>query len=299
MYNLKKMIEGAKVVCFDIFDTLLLRKIDEWEKVFDIVGKKYSIYDYKIIRKEVQKLCANKSNKKDFSFDDIYKSILNKHNVSVDYKDIIKNEIQLVNNMLIENKEIKEILEYAIMHNKKIYLVSDIIYDKRDIVSLLSEHGYKNIGDIYYVDKDKELDIIENIIKNEELHIYELLYIGNIINLEKIENSNYYTYTRCTDSEKDFDIDEYEFNKGVYTFLYNKNNSFWYNLGVKVGGPIYLPLYLWLRDKVKGKKIYFNFRDGYNLYKIFKKNNEADVRLIDISYKDLLGLLYHLYLLTV
>lgn len=85
------------------------------------------------------------------------------------------------------------------------------------------------------------------------------------------------------------EIDEYEFNKGIFNLLYNESNSFWYNIGVRIGGPLYLPLYLWLKDRIKGKKILFHSQDGCNIYKIFEKyDGEADTHIINISNRALL-----------
>lgn len=71
--------------------------------------------------------------------------------------------------------------------------------------------------------------------------------------------------------------------------MQKKRNSFWYNLGMEVGGPLYMVLYLWLFDKIKGsnKKIYFLSKSGYYLYKILKNTGYDNMEYLPVSSADL------------
>ena len=52
--KIKRYINQAKVVSFDVFDTLIFRKVNEPEAVFDLVGQHFGIMDFRKIRMDAQ-----------------------------------------------------------------------------------------------------------------------------------------------------------------------------------------------------------------------------------------------------
>lgn len=84
------------------------------------------------------------------------------------------------------------------------------------------------------------------------------------------------------------EIDEYEFNSEIRNLLCSGENTFLYNLGVEVGGPIYLPFLLWIKEKVQNRKIYFNSVDGKVMYNLFEKFYENEIVIIDVPLDSVL-----------
>ena len=68
-----------------------------------------------------------------------------------------------------------------------------------------------------------------------------------------------------------------------------EQRGFWYNLGLEVGGPLYLDLYRWLFEKTaqEGKRVYFLAPGGYNLYRIFEKQGVKNISYLSLA-QDLL-----------
>lgn len=71
--------------------------------------------------------------------------------------------------------------------------------------------------------------------------------------------------------------------------MQKKRNSFWYNLGMEVGGPLYMVLYIWLFDKIRvsNKKIYFLSKSGYYLYRILKNTGYDNMEYLPVSKADI------------
>ena len=51
---LKQQIREAKLISFDIFDTLLFRKTNTPETVFDLIGKYFGIHGFRKMRMDAQ-----------------------------------------------------------------------------------------------------------------------------------------------------------------------------------------------------------------------------------------------------
>ena len=56
--ELEEKILSAKVISFDLFDTLVIRIFDNPEILFDLIGKKFNITNFKAIRTSMQNKCG-------------------------------------------------------------------------------------------------------------------------------------------------------------------------------------------------------------------------------------------------
>lgn len=54
LVTLRFLAKDVKVVSFDFFDTLFIRPIDDPEDVFDFIGIKYNISDFRALRKKLK-----------------------------------------------------------------------------------------------------------------------------------------------------------------------------------------------------------------------------------------------------
>ena len=80
---IKKKIRNAKIVSFDVFDTLLLRNVCRPIDVFEIVENLYSNrygenIKFKKLRIDAEKKVRERSKKEDICFDEIYNYIYSK-----------------------------------------------------------------------------------------------------------------------------------------------------------------------------------------------------------------------------
>ena len=64
-----------------------------------------------------------------------------------------------------------------------------------------------------------------------------------------------------------------------------ETNSFWYDLGFRVGGPLYKGLLEWIEEEAvnTGKEVFFISGSGYNLYALLKNKGYTNVKYVDLS----------------
>ena len=96
---LKQLINEAEVVSFDVFDTLLFRKVDTPETIFDIVGKCFHIHGFRKLRVD----CQNEASRRTYAIhryphadmDEIYEVLSEHMEIPVDWQQVKKFEIQI------------------------------------------------------------------------------------------------------------------------------------------------------------------------------------------------------------
>lgn len=298
--KLKTLIDEAKVVSFDMFDTLLFRKVNSPEIIFDIIGKKYGILGFRKLRMDIQDQASRDVYEKygypHADMNDIYEHMEKHTEYGVDWHDVKNYEIQLERDALVANKEIKDVYNYAKSIGKRVVVVSDMYLLADTLRLYLEDNGFDGFDHIYcsadeHVAKFNKL-LYERVIEKEGIKYSELLHIGDSQSADvEIPNEygiNTYLYKPSAEIDKIASLDDSDIDKGIYKILYDDKKGFWYNVGVEVGGPIYLSLYEWLLSKTANKNIFFLARDGYNLYNIFLKNNHDNVKYLEVSRRSLL-----------
>ncbi len=298
--NLKSLIDNAKVISFDMFDTLLYRKVNSPETIFDIIGNCYGINGFRKLRMETQdqasKIVYEKYGYPHADMNDIYNEMKKHTEFNVDWDEVKQFEIELERDALVANCEMKTVYEYAKAQGKRVIVVSDMYLLKDTLKIYLDDNGYSELDNIYcsadeHVAKFNKL-LYERVVENEGIEYSELLHIGDNqyadVDIPKEYGINTYLYKTSADIDKIATLDDSDIDKGLYKILYDENKGFWYNLGVEVGGPLYLSLYDWLINKKENKKIYFLARDGYNLYHIFKKHGINNAYYLEVSRRSLL-----------
>lgn len=297
---LKKNIEQAKVVSFDIFDTLLFRKVNKPEDIFVLLEKKVKISGFAKKREELQMQASMKAERElllpHADMDYIYDYMKANMQEDVDFDEIKNMEIELERDALFANPEIKEIYDYAKKLNKKVIAVSDMYLLKKDIEVFLKDNGYADIDNIYVsADEHKTKyngDLFSYVATMENVDCSNILHIGDnyqsdYVNAKKA-GLNAFHY-KC------FTLENLENDKTSVVNMINaltyKSDDFWYRLGVKVGGPLYLGIYRWFKEYIKNEKyekIFFLSRDGYILYNICKERKEENIDYLYVSRRGLL-----------
>lgn len=148
---LKEKIKEHDIISFDIFDTLIMRKVLYPQDVFDIVDYKakkigIQVNEYKKSRIEAEHDLYHVTNPTIY---DIYNQLQIKTGISdKDKSQLLEIEISVEKQILITRKKMVEILHYAIGVGKKVYLISDMYMTKEIMESILSElkiFGYDDI----------------------------------------------------------------------------------------------------------------------------------------------------------
>lgn len=298
---LKSKIDRAKVVSFDIFDTLLFRKTNTPETVFDLVGKYFGIHGFRKLRMDEQ----NEASRRAYAafgyphadMDQIYEVLSEHTEIPVDWNKVKDFEIQMERDALVANTELLEFFRYAKDAGKRVIIVSDMYLPAKILGEILTDRGFVGFDYLYCsADEHKakfNRDLFEHVVQKENIAYGDMLHIGDKARDDGEFPGAYgietFVYHREADLEKIKNAGSADVDKGLYKILANPGKGFWYNLGVEVGGPLYMGLYRYLLEKSENgkKKIYFLSRDGYNLYHLFKEHGHENVAYLYTSRRAL------------
>lgn len=170
-YNdLKRRIDNAQIVSFDIFDTLIMRKIFSPEDVFRLLGnrtKELNINtDIGAVRAKISAKCDSCA-----SIDDIYMAIKQETDLSDEVIEDIKTiERDIDEQLCVARNDIAKLYEYCIESGKEVYLISDMYYTLQDIKQLLDKCGLSVIDDRHiWISCEKKKDKISGSMWKEYL----------------------------------------------------------------------------------------------------------------------------------
>ena len=192
--ELKDKIDRADTVSFDIFDTLIMRKIFSPEDVFRLLGEKVRAelkLDCEIayIRAQVAAKCGPYAN-----INEIYEQIKKYMNLTDEnISDIMKMEKDIDLDLCIARRDITDLYEYCLTSGKEVYLVSDMYYTLDDINCILDKCGITPPDNEHiWVSCEKKYDKVSGTIWKEYSAMFsrdvKCLHIGDN-KLGDIENS--------------------------------------------------------------------------------------------------------------
>ncbi len=300
--KLMKMIGEADVISFDVFDTLLFRKVNTPETVFDLIGNHFNIHGFKKLRTDEQnrasRIAYEKIKAPHADMNEIYDALSEHSEINVDWQEVKAFEIQAEKDALTANREMLEIFRYAKSRNKRVVATSDMYLLAATLGEILESCGYEGFDHIYCsADEHKakfNRELFECVARKENTAYENILHIGDSQSADVDIPSSFGIKTfryRCdADMEKVKNTACTDIDNGMYKVLFDKSRGFWYNLGIEAGGPLYMGLYSWLTKKYpdKEQKIYFLSRDGYNLCKLFTETGYTNAKYIYTSRRALL-----------
>lgn len=145
--------QQIEIVCFDIFDTLLVRPFFEPSDLFALMNKKFndivetkSYVDFQKIRIQVERALRKelKMGEEEIKLDHIYARIGNIFELTEEQIAILRNtEIDLEIRFIRERKTGKELFDLARVMKKRIICVSDMYLPKEVIEKMLQKCGYE------------------------------------------------------------------------------------------------------------------------------------------------------------
>jgi len=149
----KKILSNYDIVSFDIFDTLITRKIYDPDDVFYILAEQFkNKYGYQIdfikIRKEAENHAWKKLGAKT-NINDIYDEFAKILKIDIVTANEIKElEIQLELECCIPRKDVLKLFKYLCRKQIKICLVSDMYLPKDIIEKMLQKCGYEGYSEL-------------------------------------------------------------------------------------------------------------------------------------------------------
>ena len=303
---------------FDIFDTVITRKVAQPRGIFAIMQAQLCHNDeFKDFPQEVKvnffkhrtnaeyrqrKLNYLAKDDKDITFDQIYQDIKDNCYLSDTQIEQLKNlELQTEYDNIIPIEENVQKINALISQGKRVVLISDMYLSEDFIRKLLAKTklpndikiylssvvGFKKeTGEMYsYVQKQENVDFNNwyHLGDNEYSDYKQALYAGI--------NSELYHYVELKAYEDNilrgqFDSPFVQLMIGCAKNLrlqnYKKSDKF--DLGASLAGPIFYPYVSWLIEQAQKrgiKLLYFLARDGYILQKfadIIIKKRNLDIK---------------------
>ncbi|MBQ6850919.1 MAG: glycosyltransferase family 2 protein [Oscillospiraceae bacterium] len=263
-------INNSEIVAFDVYGVLFDSIVNDQDAVYDLVGRHFGIHGFKRIRlgaqKEIEKIktgvCVNPL----ANLDEIYGCIAEKYLPDTDCDAVKQYEAELTADALITDSEIAEIFLSAEKFGKKVIAVNNTCLSEKTVTEFIKEKGYSAVSEVCSTVPDAALYFCcgQNNISRENQNI---LCYKKEYNCDKLKNAV------CS-----------EIDNGIYRYLYNKEKGFWYNLGHEIGGPAYMGLYRFLKEKAdKNQKIYVLSDGGYFIYEVLKNCGYKNVHILEID----------------
>ncbi len=172
--ELRELIAQHDVISFDVFDTLLTRRIQRPRDIFQIMDRKLGKRDYCFSkeRTEAEDSFAGGYNP---NFHEIYEKIQEKLGLSRNEIETLKQmEIAVEKQFLTCRNKMCEILRWAVEIGKRVYIVSDMYWTRdmlQDLLTGFGIYGYENIWVSCEYRKSKQAGLYE--IYKEEIALAE------------------------------------------------------------------------------------------------------------------------------
>ncbi len=175
--TLKKMIDEHSIISFDIFDTLLMRKVLTPYDVFNFIIENWEI-NFSQIRIKAQNELSNDLSATIYEIYDKVKQI-GKISEEKSLNLCIK-EIEFEQRILVPRIETVSMLFYAIKCGKKVILTSDTYFTEEILENFLQKHnilGYDKIFASCVFGSDKEHGLFQKLLSNYKEE--KVLHIGD------------------------------------------------------------------------------------------------------------------------
>jgi len=281
--QLKPLIDVAKVVSFDIFDTLLIRPYVRPEDLFlhlEYLEKKKGFYSK---RKKAEERARRQSSCEEVTLDEIY-ALLPKS-----FQQLKSKEMALEEQVLRARSDVKEVFLYAKKKKKKIILISDIYLSKEFIGKILAKNGFKGLPLFVSSDfrKSKRTGTLyDEVIKKLKIDPAKILHIGDNFYTDGIKATErgvcsfiipkmIELFFKENERAKEFWDKQKNLETSVLFGLLaqKQERAYWENIGFTYAGPALYAYTYWLYQKLAKDKqtdALFVARDGWTLKKIFE-----------------------------
>ncbi len=183
--------KNTKVVSFDIFDTLLLRKTYRPTDVFDIMNSdmkdkltKANCDNFKLARVNAENKVLDVAKYGEITFDEIYACLAENNNLSKTLIEELKaKEIECELQLSMPRKTTKDLYDIAILLGKKVVYTTDMYLPKNVILNLLKQNGYSIENELFLSCEHKKSkytgDLFKVVLDKTKVSPDEVVHIGD------------------------------------------------------------------------------------------------------------------------
>lgn len=297
--QLRDIVNTYDVISFDVFDTVIFRKLMDPLDVFELMSIDMGFPDFKRIRKkaeaEMREENERKTENREVSLDEIYDVLEKKYGIEKSWKN---KEIELERKMTIANPDMLNIYKELCNAGKIIVFMTDMYLPIIAIKAILEDNGYTKYDTILLSNYERarkgdgslQRKLKQLYSEKKIIHIGDN-YEADVIMSERSGIDAYY-YPR---EELSVDIESKDVLFGSYCYsvirnsLYNEEwkKSIYYEHGFRVAGVLtagYIKFIDEVAKQKKVEKILFCARDCDVLYKTFGMFfPKYDIEYIEIS----------------
>lgn len=176
-------IKGYNYISFDIFDTLLRRKVLHPTDVFTIVGEKNGDFSFKEKRIKAEIEARQHATGEEVTLDDIYKEL------GKEYETYKQDELEVESNQLSANPFLFEAYRYCQSQGKQIIITSDMYLPKVFLQKILHQNGI--VFDHCFVSSEYGVQKVTGRLFRKELealHISpsQIIHVGDSVRADAI-----------------------------------------------------------------------------------------------------------------
>lgn len=291
---LKQKIDQAKIVSFDLYDTLIFRKIRRPKDIFDLVEFETGIPCFSVSREKIQQKAARYLRKKHgYPHPNLHEIYTFWSLSSTGVRQAEKIERRLEECLAVPNLAMLQILRYAKERGRRILITSDMYLEGFEIKKILRMCAITDWDALYVSSEIRKTKydgtIYDTVLEKEKVSAGEILHIGDDrhadIDMAGQKGICVFWYQ---DKERDLAQSLYHSSCPRGLLISDKEMAFWYCLGYQVGGPLYMGLCQWIKENAAGQKLYCLSRDGYNLSRLLPRFGITNAVYIYASRRALL-----------
>ncbi|KTE92014.1 haloacid dehalogenase [Desulfitobacterium hafniense] len=304
--ELKLAIDNHAVISFDLFDTLIMRKVLMPANIFDLIerelAERFNIHmNFKGSRIEAEKYCFANIDQH-FTMEQVYSRLQETLHLTDELTDQIKAmEYELELKYCTPRHALTECYNYAVSKKKKICITTDMYWTSDAIEKLLRMHeitGYENLfiscelkmskasgtiweylkeiyaeKNILHIGDNQQSDI--DIPRKYDISTFEVKSAYDLMSMSALNS----LLVKARSIDDSVMLGQFATRFINSPFALNKNKGGFvidnaFNLGYLSFGPLVLGYILWLIRMVQKKeinKLLFFARDGFILEKIYRK----------------------------
>lgn len=291
-YAFAKILMAYDAVSFDIFDTLIMRKLNNPNEVFSLVGEKLGIFNFFKIRIDAEKEVRAKKkamfNNNECTLSEIYERVA--YYTGIDAEAGMKTELEIEFDMCFANPYMKQVYDTILGQGKDIYITSNMYLPEPIMRKLLEKCGYRGMKEIL-VSCDygcgKGNGALFKVLLSKLPKHTKIVHVGDNIDadikgasLAKIDARHYVSCRELGTPHRSKGLSPL-IGSAYYGIVNNtlhsgtaadRNHSLAWEYGFIYGGIITLGYLNWLHKKAAEQgitKLLFVSRDGYVLHMVY------------------------------
>lgn len=297
LQELRQKLTQVEAVSFDFFDTLFFRPLCDPEDVFDIIGHRFGIQDFRAKRRNAQAEAFRRMalyGRREVTLRNIYDCF---ENAPTTIQDLMQAEYDLELSILGPNQELIELFCEAISLGKPVVVVSDMYLPSEFFIACFRQHGLPSVP--FFISSDLNAtkrdhgELFDIVIDQLHLPPDKILHIGDnpVADITRAREKGLQTF-HYQEKYKPISTERHSPAISVAKALIRTHRVLLragshQELGFRYGGPAMVGFLDWIAEQTKKDEIdrvLFLSRDGYLLNRLAKYMSESSFPKFNYFY---------------